>query len=375
MSRLPQMVGTLALVACAGCYHATVKTGVTPSTLALQKSFASGGPLELAPPWTVESASPRPDGPAKIEAPLALVGRLVCPDPREPPPPSPAGGRTNEELMANETFQRAMTDVLRLRIAVGFCELRQDTLTLDLGDGAFTSASTEYNLSRVHAAYRGLTEFRRESALELRYQDRLVGWYTFGGLAWTEKPKPQPATPAAQAEVTAAAEAPDDTVRSGLHFNAGFGGGAFDRQCAAPDCDHIDSEIGVSGFLAIGGLLDPKTVLGVEGTGWTKEIGNLRTQVYSIMAQVTRYAGSTSGLFLRGGVGLVGYDTDADFSATALGFSGRLGYEIGGGKVHVVPYVGYVRSFDGTDLKRDGDDVGFNFVISQLQFGLGVSVY
>jgi hypothetical protein len=40
-----------------------------------------------------------------------------------------------------------------------------------------------------------------------------------------------------------------------------------------------------------------------------------------------------------------------------------------------VPYLGYVRTFDGVDLKRNGDDVGFNFVISQFQLGLGVSVY
>jgi hypothetical protein len=71
----------------------------------------------------------------------------------------------------------------------------------------------------------------------------------------------------------------------------------------------------------------------------------------------------------------VGYSDDFDFSATALGFSGRLGYEFGGGKARVLPYVGYVRSFDGTDLKRDGEDVDFNFVISQLQFGVGVTIY
>jgi hypothetical protein len=41
----------------------------------------------------------------------------------------------------------------------------------------------------------------------------------------------------------------------------------------------------------------------------------------------------------------------------------------------VGPYVGYVRSFDGTDMKRDGEELDFNFVISQLQFGLGISLY
>jgi hypothetical protein len=116
-------------------------------------------------------------------------------------------------------------------------------------------------------------------------------------------------------------------------------------------------------------------VLGIESTGWTKDVSGVSTQVYSVVGQVTRYLSVTSGLFLRAGAGLVGLRDDADRSASGPGFSGRVGYEIGGGKVHVVPYVGYVRTFDGIDLKHDGDDAGFNFVISQFQFGLGVSVY
>jgi hypothetical protein len=93
------------------------------------------------------------------------------------------------------------------------------------------------------------------------------------------------------------------------------------------------------------------------------------------MGQVTRYLSATSGLFLRAGVGWVGYRGDDDLTASGPGFSGRIGYEFLQGKVRIVPYLGYVRTFDGIDLKRDGDEVGFNFVISQFQLGLGVSVY
>ena len=151
-----------------------------------------------------------------------------------------------------------------------------------------------------------------------------------------------------------------------------MGAGAFDQQCR--DCE-IESETGVSGFLALGGFLDPRTLLGIEGTGWTKDESGVGARVYSAMGQITRYLSATSGLFLRGGVGLVGYHDDADLSASGPGFSGRLGYEFLSGKVHIVPYVGYVRTFDGIDMKRDGDEVGFNFVISQLQLGLGVSFH
>jgi hypothetical protein len=324
---LRQMVGTLTLVAFSGVWFATA---------------------EAAPPSTLSS-----------------VSLLVCPDPSEPGQPAVPGARTNDELMAGETFQRAMTDVLRLEIALRFCELRPDTLTLDIGDGAVTSASTEYNLSRLYAAYRALTEYSPETALELRHQDRLTGWYTLSGLSWTERPAPPPADTTGQ-------EGRDETVRSGFYFNAGAGAGAVDQQCR--DCE-IDSETGFSGLVALGGFVDPKTVLGIEGTGWTKDESGVSAQVYSAMGQVTRYISETSGLFLRAGVGWVGYRDDADLTASGLGFSGRIGYDFLRGKVHIVPYFGYVRTFDGIELKRDGDEVGFNFVISQFQLGLGVSIY
>lgn len=340
MLRLPRMVGTFTLVGLWGCLWAAVELAATPS-----------------------ATGETPPGPGQ--------GALACPEPGEPP--SAGGGRPNEELMLNETFQRAATDVLRLGIAVRFCELRPDTLTLDLGEEAFTSASTEYNLSRLHAAYRPLTEFRRASVLELRYEDRVVGWHTGGGLTWTDKPAPRRPPPAeAQPVATVAAEPAEDAPRTGFHFSAGVGAGAFDQQCAG--CE-FDSEVGVSAFLALGGLINRQTAVGVEATGWTKDESGIGTQVYSAMAQMTRYASETSGLFLRAGVGLVGLRSDGDFSAAGPGFVGRLGYEFGRGKVHILPYVGYIRSFDGLDLKRDGDDAGLNFVISQLQFGLGVSIY
>ena len=291
--------------------------------------------------------------------------QLVCPEVADPGQPAVPGTRTNEELMAGETFERAMTDVLRLGIAVRFCELRPDTLTLDIGDGALTSASTEYNLSRLYAAYRALTEYGPETALELRHQDRLAGWYTPSGLTWTEKPAPAPAAPVES-------EGSSETARGGFYFNAGAGGAAVDQQCQ--DCD-FESEMGLSGYLALGGFIHPKTVLGIEGSGWTKDDSGVSTQVYSALAQVTRFFSSSSGLFLRAGVGLVGYHDDQERSASGPGFAGRVGYELLGGKAHIVPYFGYVRTFDGVDLKRDGNDAGLNFVISQFQLGLGVSVY
>src|SRR5229473_108544 len=45
------------LVAASACYHATVDTGLTPSSTVAEKSWASGWLWGLVPPSTVETAS------------------------------------------------------------------------------------------------------------------------------------------------------------------------------------------------------------------------------------------------------------------------------------------------------------------------------
>jgi hypothetical protein len=139
----------------------------------------------------------------------------------------------------------------------------------------------------------------------------------------------------------------------------------------------FDSRTGFSGFLSLARSVGQKTLLGVEGTGWTKEIsGSTSIRVYSLMAHLTEYLNRSSGLFLRTGLGLIGFRQDSDFqdlSANGLGFSGRLGYELGTGGVVVAPYVGYVGGLGGAGAKADGNDTGSDVVISNLQFGLSIA--
>ncbi len=64
-------------VACSGCYHATVETGVTPSAQVINKSFASGWIFGLVPPSTIATAGKCPNGVAKVETQLSFVNQLV----------------------------------------------------------------------------------------------------------------------------------------------------------------------------------------------------------------------------------------------------------------------------------------------------------
>jgi hypothetical protein len=59
------------------CYHATIETGLTPSTQVLEQSFASSWIYGLVPPKTVETASRCPDGVAKVETQQSFVNQLV----------------------------------------------------------------------------------------------------------------------------------------------------------------------------------------------------------------------------------------------------------------------------------------------------------
>ena len=66
-----------ALTALGACFHATIDTGLTPSTRVLEQKWASSWIYGLVPPKTVETASKCPDGIAKVETQLSFLNRVV----------------------------------------------------------------------------------------------------------------------------------------------------------------------------------------------------------------------------------------------------------------------------------------------------------
>jgi hypothetical protein len=63
---------------CIGCFHATIETGATPSTLTIEKSFAASWIDGLVPPSTVETAEKCPNGVAIVETQRTFVNGLVA---------------------------------------------------------------------------------------------------------------------------------------------------------------------------------------------------------------------------------------------------------------------------------------------------------
>jgi hypothetical protein len=151
----------------------------------------------------------------------------------------------------------------------------------------------------------------------------------------------------------------------GWDFSMGVGAGRADLTC---DGCIFDSRTGFAGFLSVAHSIRATTLLGGEATTWKKET----TWVYSVMPHLTQYLHEGGGPFLRGGLGLIGFDSD-NIYGIGLGFSGRLGYELGAGTVRVAPYLGYARSIGGAPARQDGDDTGSDVTVSSFQFGLSVA--
>jgi len=59
------------------CFHATVETGLTPSTQVLDQTFASSWIYGLVPPKTVETTNRCPQGVAKVETQQSFLNQLV----------------------------------------------------------------------------------------------------------------------------------------------------------------------------------------------------------------------------------------------------------------------------------------------------------
>jgi len=66
------------VIASAGCYHATIVTGATPSTDTIEQGFASSFVFGLVPPATVETASKCANGVAQVETQQSFINGLVA---------------------------------------------------------------------------------------------------------------------------------------------------------------------------------------------------------------------------------------------------------------------------------------------------------
>ncbi len=339
--------------------------------------------------------------------PVAPPAEAVAAEPQrdtaaaQPPGPQFQPSAPNEIVSERAQLERrrAVGDLVRTGLATTVEQGPPGVLRIGVGRSFHSHPARQYYFTQLESAYHGWAIDQQPLVIELWEGGKKIGEYTerafsIGPSYTTPRDCPDSATTGlcsslGQVPPAATAQGPDAVPpaappastrkvidRSGFNFGLGLGSGTMDFACHG--CDSLTSQTGLSGFVSIAASAGEKTLVGLEGTGWAKNQSGATPRVYSLTAHVTEYWNTRSGLFLRAGLGLVGYhegNDSGDRSASAFGFSGRLGYEVGVGGFAVVPYLGLVRTFGGADMKVDGEDAALNVAISNVQFGLSVAAH
>jgi hypothetical protein len=103
-----------------GCYHATVSTGLRPSTVTIEQKWALSWIYGLVPPATVETMERCPQGVARVDTQISFLNGLVgsltfgiftpmeivvtCADAGQDLPMAEDSGEANELLQAGGAF-------------------------------------------------------------------------------------------------------------------------------------------------------------------------------------------------------------------------------------------------------------------------------
>jgi hypothetical protein len=93
-------------------------------------------------------------------------------------------GRPNNVLLAFEGFRRAIGDMERSGLLLGYGETAQERLDLELAAPALAAPTLEYQLTRLFLAYGATMYGDTQPTLVLRANGQPVGLYTRDGLAW-----------------------------------------------------------------------------------------------------------------------------------------------------------------------------------------------
>ena len=160
-------------------------------------------------------------------------------------------------------------------------------------------------------------------------------------------------------------------VRDGQWLGVGLGGGFDQVSC---DICAGDPKPGFAGYVRFGGTLSSRLLIGAELNGWTRKDEAIRQYLGSLGAVFLWYTRPEGSLYLKGGLGAVGYRAEEDGDAlTALTLGGQIGvgYEHRiGDNLSLTPFANLVLApFAG--LSFNGDPATDGATLALLQGGLG----
>ena len=162
------------------------------------------------------------------------------------------------------------------------------------------------------------------------------------------------------------------TGRNSFWIGGGLGSAYADLSCGI--CVE-DAKSVMSAYLRAGLTLTPRLLLGLEGTGATNSEDGINERFTGLSVVAYAYP-TTSGFFLKGGLGLMSYKADDDvdqLTAQVLDLQVGAGYEVRVARnIALLGFANLLTSANG-NLDFNGSRVTGDARLTLLQIGLGVT--
>ena len=178
--------------------------------------------------------------------------------------------------------------------------------------------------------------------------------------------------------ISALASSPAMGQQFGFHrgfwVGAGLGNALSDISCMI--CVE-DSKSVMSGYVRAGLTASPKLLVGLEAVGTDNSEDGVNERMLGLGA-VGYFYPTSSGLFLKGGLGVMKYRADDDtdeFTSTMLSVQVGTGYELRVSRSFSLAAFGNLFVSTNGDLDFNGAKVTDDFNVTLIQFGLGVTMH
>lgn len=170
--------------------------------------------------------------------------------------------------------------------------------------------------------------------------------------------------------------------REGFWFGVAAGIGSADVTC--DDCEG-DRETSAAGALRLGWTLNPRVLLGLETSAWTKteddDGADVSINMYNVSGTVTLYPSETTGFFLKGGAGLAFVNSEYKDGSTTidsdmgngLGLLAGIGYDFRlGRRVRLTPALDAYYGNIG-DVKFSGETLATGWTQNVVALTVGLT--
>jgi hypothetical protein len=180
---------------------------------------------------------------------------------------------------------------------------------------------------------------------------------------------------------TPAAAEPHEQNRTGFWLGVGWGYGSANT--SIDDAGGADRGGGFTGHVRFGGKIGERTLLGCELRGVTSSSWDTTATVGDVSAAVYFYPAPSSGLFVKGGVGLsvtrihyIPYDQNVTARGTGPGLTTGVGYDYRIGRnVSLTPMATLYMGWPGNLKRKSGETVLTRTKYNILDVGLSLTFH